>query len=301
MERLRLRTQQLITASLAVNTLSTYTNALHTFEHFRHQYSLPQLWPATADHIILFISHCFEVGYSPSTISTYIAGISFICKLNNWVDQTDLFLIKKLLEGCRRSRKRIDTRAPINPTMLREICLALPALCYTRYETSLFKAVYLLAYFGLFRVSELVFTSHLQPHRAVQDGDISFTKDATAVIITLKQSKTNQAGPPVVLRIPCEQDSELCPVRSLKEYVKVRPNCQGNFFCHSNGTPLTRSQFSGLLSKCIHSQSLNRGRFLTHSFRIGRATQLAAQGVDSAAIMKLGRWKSQVFRTYVRL
>ena len=67
-------------------------------------------------------------------------------------------MIKKMLEGCRRLRQRKDVRVPITLSILTRICQQLPFVTYSRYETLLFQAVYSLAYFGLFRVSELVVT-----------------------------------------------------------------------------------------------------------------------------------------------
>ena len=40
--------------------------------------------------------------------------------------------------------------------------------------------------------------------------------------------------------------------------------------------------------------------FKTHSFRIGRATDLAAEGVNADTIKMMGRWSSNVFCKYIR-
>lgn len=300
MDCLRTRTQQLLDASIAVNTASTYKNAVSCFDKFCLQYGLTTSWPAKAEKIIMFISYCFETGYSPSTISTYISGLSYFHKLHNWYDPSELFVIKKLLEGCHRSRKRVDNRAPITPLMLRAICLSVPIMCYNDYEAALFNAAYLLAYFGLLRVSELVFTTHQHSGRALQFSDITFNDNNTAVTISIRQSKTNQAGPPTVLRIPCESDPAVCPVCSLSAFCAIRPKGHGCLFQHQNGSPLTRSQFSGVLTKCISSHGQSGKRILTHSFRIGRATDLASQGVAHDAIMKMGRWRSSAYQAYIR-
>ncbi|KAH3876406.1 hypothetical protein DPMN_000246 [Dreissena polymorpha] len=38
----------------------------------------------------------------------------------------------------------------------------------------------------------------------------------------------------------------------------------------------------------------------THSFRIGRATDLATQGITTETIMVLDRWKSTAYESYIR-
>ena len=114
---------------------------------------------------------------------TYISGLSFYHLLNNWYDPSELFVVKKLLEGCQRSRSRVDNRAPITPQILHSICLSLQFICYNDYEAILFKAAYLLAYFGLIRVSELVHSTWQHSGRALQFHDIKFEENKGPVII----------------------------------------------------------------------------------------------------------------------
>ena len=59
-----------------------YQTGLAAFGRFRAQYSLPSSWPASEQQIVLFIAFCYEMGYSPKTISTYLAGVSYFHKLH---------------------------------------------------------------------------------------------------------------------------------------------------------------------------------------------------------------------------
>lgn len=278
-----------------------YVNALKAFARFRKEYQIDDTWPVSCHHIAIFISYCFEQGYAPSTITTYISGISFQHKLHHWTDPTELFVVKKLLEGCRRLRPRSDTRAPITYTVLISICNTLPSVCFSQYESLLFKTAYLLAYFGLLRVSELVFTSNMYATRPLMANDMHIEQDGQALRVTIRVSKTNQYGNPTILRIPAAGDRNFCCVAAVTEYLKVRPDNALYFFCHADSSPLTRSQFSGVLSKTIHYAGLPVDKFRTHSFRIGRATTLASQGISNETIKLLGRWKSNAVQNYIRL
>ena len=182
------------------------------FNNFRDQYHLPLVYPAQPSHVVLFIAYCFETGLSPATIKTYIAGLSYHHKINMLHDPTDLFVVKKLLEGCHRSGKRMDSRAPITPSFLTSICELLSSICYNVFEATMFKAAYLLTYYGLLRVSKVVHSSWQQFGRALQIQDITFEKSGQAVCITIRQSKTSQTGRPTFMRIPCEPDTNRCPV-----------------------------------------------------------------------------------------
>lgn len=300
MEYLRQRAVGLIDAGVARNTTLTYKTALNSFDSFRRQYGLPLCWPANLEQIIWFVTYCFEKGLSPKTITTYIAGLSFYHKLRNWSDISEIFVIKKLLEGCRRSRSSIDLRRPISINMLAELVNILSRVCYSSYETKLFSAIFLLAYFGLFRVSELVETRGCHADRALQSYDVKFGVDKKSINVSIRSHKTKQTGLPTVLRIPCESNSALCPVCSLREFCAIRPLFTGPLFCHINRQPVTRTQFSGVLDKCVKKSSFNCGLYKSHSFRIGRATQLASMGLSGENIMKMGRWRSNAYVSYLR-
>ena len=68
-----------------------------------------------------------------------------------------------------------------------------------------------------------------------------------------------------------------------------------------NESPLTRSQFTDVLAKAIRCLGLPTQVYTSHSFRVGRASDLASKGVPNETIKKLGRWKSNVVERYIRL
>ena len=206
-----------------------------------------------------------------------------------------------MLEGSKRLHKSKDSRAPITEGTLTSIVGSLTQICTSEYETKLFKAAYLLTYHGLLRVSEVVFTTVFQKQKPLIRSDITFESDFKAVKIRIRMSKTNQTGQSTILRIPVAKDQNMCCVQALCNYLDVRPSDQIYLFCHANSLPLTQYQFSAVLSKTIKALGLPIQHYKTHSFRIGRATTLSAQGVPTEAIKKLGRWKSNCVSSYIRL
>lgn len=146
----------------------------------------------------------------------------------------------------------------------------------------------------------MVFTNHAQSDKPLAVSDIQVVDDATALLVTIRYSKTNQRGRPTTLRIPISNNPAVCCVSAVKHYLKLRPvGCQ-YFFCHANNLPLTRSQFSAVLAKAVFSLGLPSNVYTSHSFRIGRATTLSAKGVSNEIIKTLGRWKSAAFEGYIR-
>lgn len=300
MEDISATAQGLLGASLAGNTFLVYQNAVSNFTKFRQEYIINEIWPVPVSHIMMFIACCFERGYSPATISTYISGISFVHKIRDWPDPTEQFIVKKLVEGCRRSRPRRDQRAPITLPVLTKVVAALPAVCYSNYEAKLFTAAYLLAYYGMLRVSEIVFTTQAQANKPLLVDDLTVGPKGDSIQIRIRFSKTNQYGIPTFLRIP-SANSSVCCVAAIRRFLLVRPLHHRFLFCHANGSPVTRSQFSGVLSKAIQRLGMPVGVFKSHSFRIGRATSLASQGVPSEAIQTMGRWRSSAYKNYIRI
>jgi site-specific recombinase XerD len=177
-----------------------------------------------------------------------------------------------------------------------KICEKLTFICTDRYEENLFRAAYTLSYHGLFRVSEVISTSN--SNQPLHYKDISFMGDT--LVITLRKSKTNQCGQPTILKIKASTNKQICCLQALQNYIILRPRFDGCLFCHLDRTPLTRYQFSAILSKTLQCIGIPTTNYKSHSFRIGRATDLANMGIDKSEIKKMGRWSSNSYLKYIR-
>ena len=140
----------LLDTSMSENTKTVYQNALKCFYNFQQNYSMPNIWPVPTAHIASFVSFCFNPNYSLATVTTYMSSISFIQKLKNMDDLICSFIIKKMLEGFRCLRSIRDVRLPITKELLVKICSVLQSVCYSAYESILFKAAFCSAYFVFF-------------------------------------------------------------------------------------------------------------------------------------------------------
>jgi hypothetical protein len=49
-----------------------------------------------------------------------------------------------------------------------------------------------------------------------------------------------------------------------------------------------------------NGQRYYKGRFRSHSFRIGAATEASRMGISDEVVKKCGRWSSGAFRNYIR-
>lgn len=299
MAHLRHHTTRLLEASIANNTHKVYKAALTSFNNFRKMTNLNNSWPVPVEHIVFFIAHHYEQGSSVSTISSYLSALSFKQKVEQIEDNTNNFLVKKLLIGFRKLKNNTDSRLPITFSILNKLPHALYSICSQGYENVMFKAAFTLAFFGFCRISELVFNAD-NPSKTIMLSDISFV--GQCLHVNIRYSKTDQFGKSVTLVLSGITNSDICPVQAMKSYIACRPTSEQclYLFCHMSGAPLTRYQFCAVLRKAVQFLGLDSNKYKSHSFRIGAATQCALNGIDSESIKNMGRWKSSTYRKYIR-
>ena len=142
--------RRLLSQSVASGTRAAYQSSVEAFQRFRISCAMDTSWPATTKQVMAFVAHLSLSGNAPSTIAVRVSAISFLHNMYCWVDPTQHFLIRKMIEGCRRSKGGKDSRKPITLTILNRIIPNLGRVCTSNYETCLFKAAFLLAFFWFF-------------------------------------------------------------------------------------------------------------------------------------------------------
>ena len=262
---------------------------------------LSDTWPIPLDHITQYIAFLSCIGFSPSSAKCHVSGLNFYSKLQNFDDFANSFVVRKMLEGMKRTKSRgTDTRLPITYELLSKIVGILPNICSSSYESKLFAAAFSIAFFGFLRVGEITHSksngvfNHTIGIEDVQVFDSS-------IQLHIASSKTDQYGSGVKLLISEQADNSVCPVFHLKHFLGVRPCLAGPLFCHFGGKPVTRYQFSSLLKKAVTTLGVSQARYGTHSFRIGCATYSAMKGFSDEKIKLMGRRKSPAFKTYIRV
>ena len=162
---------RLLSLSLSEGSRTAYQRAVDAFQY------LNMSWPATTKDIMVFVAHLSLNGRAASTVSLHIAALSYLHKMHNWGDLTVHFLIKKIQEGCRRQRQSRDARLPITWGILEQLTVKLDSSCASQYETVLFRAAFLLAFFGLLRVGEFTAAGKCADiTRVISVGDVQVTR-----------------------------------------------------------------------------------------------------------------------------
>ncbi|XP_077329230.1 integrase/recombinase xerD homolog [Lithobates pipiens] len=247
--------------------------------------------------VLYFVVRQMEGLGSVSGIERKLAALAFWFKLRGEMDATKGFWVRQALKGYRKGNQKKDGRRPVTFAILGVISRQLGGLCTSGYEAHLFRTAFSLAFFGAFRVGELV-----SPAKTVGGGLLG--QDVTVgdgyLCLKLRRSKTDQSGKGVDVWLYALPGSEICPVAAVTEFVKMRPQGEGPLLVHRDGSFLSKFQFITVFRKCLKAGGFDGAQFASHSFRIGAATEAARCGLDETAVKRIGRWESKRFRSYVR-
>ncbi len=160
-----------------------------------------------------------------------------------------------------------------------------------------------LLYWGCLRVGELATSVHAD-HVLDLDQVVILrhcAKDAPhALQLNFKSFKHSRGRTPSII-LKRQPHRPTCPVATLSCYLSVRPHLgRKPLFITLLGPTVTRSFLvDNLLKALIHTKHGSSG-FNSHSFRVGRTTDLVLQGKSDAFIQKVGRWSSTAYRKYIR-
>ena len=289
---------QLVTASLAPRTQRAYEAAWREYSASVEPSQSGELFKSTG--VLRFLAMQWGKGKSLALIKRQLSAIAYFAGLRGGADPTKNFQVRMAVKGWQRLRPPAqDSRRPVDPARLGGILRVLGGICFSELEIRLFSLAYALAFFGAFRVSELVADTANGRPGGLRVTDITLAEDA--LLIVLRRSKTDQTGRGVLVRLAAAPGASCCPVHLARLYLEVRPRGEHhNLLIHANGTPLTRGQFSRILRRAVLQLGEDPAGFTSHSFRIGAATTAASMDLPAESIKGLGRWKSGCFKRYVR-
>ena len=260
------------------------------------------VFPVSSSCLALFISYLCAKGLAPATINSYLSAIAYVHKLKGLADPTKTFLIEKLRVAIGR-RSKADIRLPISRPLLYKLANALTHTNPSAYQRCLYTCIFMVAFYGFFRIGELACKQISQRDQVVRFENVTFLMQGNAiqsvkiVITRFKHNTDNRPFTIIIDRQPAEQH---CPVQCLINYLKLRGYSQGPLFALANGDPITVTQFNRQLQLALSFCGLDSSRYKSHSFRIGAACYAAEKGLSDAQIRTLGRWNSDAFKIYIR-
>ncbi len=295
-----------ILQAVSPRTLQSYLTAWKSFKTFHSAYNLP--FPTfSLLAITSFISHLnINKKLQTSSIKGYLSGLQFFHKLlygspsvHIANSQTSL-----LIKGIQKTNPtRPDSRQPITLKILTKCISTLRRGYHSAHTAHTLDAMFILAFFGFLRCSELAISSSFDPAIHPTISDLVVLDDET-ISYTIKQSKTDQTKKGHFIYI-FKLQSPLSPYQTLLAFLHLRKSQSklpsDPLFTDDSNRPATRFWFQKHLKAVLHLSGTPAGNFSSHSFRIGAATTAAHKGLSQQQIQELGRWSSEAFKSYIRL
>ena len=159
----------------------------------------------------------------------------------------------------------------------------------------------LLAFFGCFRLSNLVPTAKkdFDPLKHLKRDDVRF--DGEVVLIFYKWSKTNQNSAKVGWIPICSVNDPRFNVKLFlkKLFASVKAPKDAPLFSLSKSDFHSRHSLVRLLDLCLFDAGLSLPDYSWHSFRRGAAVFAFELGLDDSAVQLLGDWSSSAFKNYL--
>ena len=269
------------------STQATYAAQRNQFQQFCDMLGVHGDDCFTVDTICRWIMGRSANHYKLSTIELGLHAIADMLPSRSMIIDSDVLCA--LRAAARQPSAVRKQKLPILMSLLRQLVPAEPE--YWRQARDF--AFWLLAWYGLFRSSELV---------NMQWEDIS-VHDDEGLVMSVARSKTDQAmqGHHVFVHSAPEHDSVICPLRALHRLAEFQQSGLSGpvFRVHESvAEPVSKRTMLARLHRSLHALGQPHELFGLHSFRSGGATAASAAGVPIRLIKAHGRWVSDVVRIY---
>ena len=267
----------------------------------------PDSWELRLNY---FVTYLVDTNKQSSTVKSYISAVKAVLREDGYILDQDQFVLNALTRACKLNNDATRTRLPIHKGLL-NIILEQTSKRFEKanqhYLSILFQTILITAYFGLFRISEVVKTEsgHAVLAQDVQVGD---NKNKFMFILRTTKTLVKSAGPQIVkissddnkIKSKINARNLACPYGLLRKYSKLRRPYKSEdekFFVFADGSPVLAHHVRQCLKLSLQEAGFDSSLYSFHSIRAGRAGDLLKLGLSVETIKKIGRWRSNaVFR-----
>ncbi|XP_025028722.1 uncharacterized protein LOC112541832 [Python bivittatus] len=261
-----------------------YNSGLLSFLTFREDAGMPSVWPIPGIQIRGFLLSLDSQGVSAAKIFTYLAGLSYISQMFNFQDPLQDFFTVNLVVGLQWQR---GPPIPLSLQTLESLMDALESVCHCFYECLLYRAVFLLSFFGALRPEEMVAERGTALHTGLLClSDIEIQQDSIG--LHLRAPQMSQGW--FTFWLGLSEKPWLCPVLALHNYLAVRPSGEGPLFLYGNRHLLYRERFLKIFHAALRRLDLPSERYGIQSFWLGSVTNAVRYRYPEKVILHLARW-----------
>ena len=292
---LEIETLKNLKNSKAHNTLRAYQADFNDFSSFCVKNGFSSL-PTQPKIIALYITNLSK--YSKfSTLKRRIASISVIHKLKgHYLDTKHPSIIENIMGIKRRKGSLQKGKKPILINHLREIIKVIDEQKKESIKKLRDRSIILIGFSGGFRRNEIV---------SLDYDDLDFV--AEGLKVNIKRSKTDQFGEGSTKGLPYFENSQYCPVLSLKKWIDSSNISSGPLFRRfTKGSNLSKHRLTDqtvalLIKEYLQLAGIDSKNYSGHSLRSGFATSAAEAGAEERSIMAMtGHKSSEMVRRYIK-
>ena len=282
--------------SKANNTVRAYKSDFNDFSLFCAQNGFKSL-PSEAKIVSLYLTHLSTKDFKMSTLKRRLVSIGIIHKLKGHYLDTKHPIILENVMGIKRRKGSIQRgKKPILINDLIKVINVIDEELGNEIKKSRDRSIILIGFSGGFRRNEIV---------SLDYQDLDFVSEGLK--INLKKSKTDQFGEGSVKALPYFNNTQYCPVISLKKWINISNINSGPLFrrfsksFNLSNNRLTDQTVALLIKKYLTLAGINSKNYSGHSLRSGFATSAADAGAEERSIMAMTGHKSpEMVRRYIK-
>ena len=282
--------------SKANNTVRAYKSDFNDFSLFCTQNGFKSL-PSEAKIVSLYLTHLSTKDVKMSTLKRRLVSIGVIHKLKGHYLDTKHPIILENVMGIKRRKGSVQRgKKPILINDLIKVINVIDEELGNEIKKSRDRSIILIGFSGGFRRNEIV---------SLDYQDLDFVSEGLK--INLKKSKTDQFGEGSVKALPYFNNTQYCPVISLKKWINISNINSGPLFrrfsksFNLSNNRLTDQTVALLIKKYLTLAGINSKNYSGHSLRSGFATSAADAGAEERSIMAMTGHKSpEMVRRYIK-
>jgi len=283
-------------SSKSYNTTRAYKSDFNDFSLFCAQNGFKTL-PSEPKIVSLYLTQLSTKNVKISTIKRRLVSIGVVHKLKgHYLDTKHPSIIENIMGIRRRKGSAQKGKKPILINDLKKIINVIDKENNEEIKKSRDRSIILIGFSGGFRRNEIV---------SLDYDDLDFVNEGLK--INLRRSKTDQFGEGIVKGLPYFENSEYCPVKSVRRWIELANINSGPLFrrftkgLNLSNNRLTDQTVALLIKEYLELAGINSKNYSGHSLRSGFATSAAESGVEERKIMAMTGHKSpEMVRRYIK-
>ena len=282
--------------SKAKNTVRAYKSDFSDFSLFCVQNGFKSL-PSEPKIVSLYLTHLSTKDAKMSTLKRRLVSIGVIHKMKGlYLDTKHPSIIENIL-GIKRRKGSIQKGK--KPILISRLKVIIDVIDQQKKDTIIKlrdRSIILIGFSGGFRRNEIV---------SLDYDDLDFVQEGLKV--NLKRSKTDQFAEGSIKALPYFDNSQYCPVLSVKKWIEISKINSGPLFRRfTKNLKLSEARLSDqtvalLIKKYLYLAGIDNKNYSGHSLRSGFATSAAEAGAEERSIMAMtGHKTTEMVRRYIK-